>query len=155
MVVLQNAVNTSLTISEVSFCAMIRNHGFNFHLFLFLFLSLFFICGCAGSSLLCGLFSSCGEQGLLSYGWAQALGHTGFRSCRSWTLEDSLNDVVHGLSCSTTGGTSPDQESDPRLLNWQKDSLPLSHTELLGLFLFKWPDFKSDEWKHFSLRFIL
>ena len=96
-----------------------------------------------------------GEQGLLSYGWAQALGHTGFRSCRSWTLEDSLNDVVHGLSCSTTGGTSPDQESDPRLLNWQKDSLPLSHTELLGLFLFKWPDFKSDEWKHFSLRFIL
>ena len=56
--------------------------------FFFVFLS---ICGCAGFSLLCGLFSSCGERGLLFYCWAQSLGHTGLNSCRSWTLDNSLN----------------------------------------------------------------
>ena len=63
--------------------------------------------GCAGSSLLCELFSSCGKQGLLccsvqaSYCEGSlvsehgALGHTGFSNCSSLALE-------HGLSnCGT------------------------------------------------------
>ena len=32
-----------------------------------------------------------------------------------------------GLSCSTACGISPDQGSNPLLLPWQVDSLPLSH----------------------------
>ena len=35
--------------------------------------------------------------------------------------------VVHGLSCSVAGGVFPDQRSNPCLLLWQVDSLPLSH----------------------------
>ena len=69
-----------------------------------------FIFGCAGFSLLCGLFSNCGEWGLLSscgaeasycdgfscWG-AQALGHTGFSSCGLWALEHRLNNC--GAPC--------------------------------------------------------
>ena len=59
-----------------------------------------FTFGCTGSSLLCGVFSSCREQGLFSSCGtcnshcsdfsccrALALVHAGFRSCRSGTLE--------------------------------------------------------------------
>ena len=35
--------------------------------------------------------------------------------------------MVHGLSCSEACGVFPDQGSNPRLLHWQADSLPLSH----------------------------
>ena len=35
--------------------------------------------------------------------------------------------VVHGLSCSEARGIFPDQGSNPCLLHWQLDSLPLSH----------------------------
>ena len=35
--------------------------------------------------------------------------------------------VVHRLSCSTTCGIFLDQGSNPCLLHWQADSLPLSH----------------------------
>ena len=76
--------------------------------------------GCTGSSLLCGLFSSCGEQGAhfavvhrlliaLSCCGAQALRHEGFRavacglsSCTSWALEHRLNSCGIWLSCSVT-----------------------------------------------------
>ena len=64
----------------------------------------FFTFGCAAPPLLCGLFGSCGERGLLSFcrAWAshcggfpscraQSLGHTGFSSCGSQALEDRLN----------------------------------------------------------------
>ena len=70
-----------------------------------------FIFGCAGSSLLRRLFSSCGKQGLLSSGGIQvshcssfscgeatgtwALECKGSSSCGSWALEHRLN------SCST------------------------------------------------------
>ena len=59
--------------------------------------------GCAGSSLLHGLFSSCREQGLLSACGAQAshrrafsraaqvLGHLGFSGCSSWSREHELS----------------------------------------------------------------
>ena len=88
-----------------------------FKLILFIYIWL------AGSSLLCRLFSSCSEQGLLSsWGvWAShcgsfsccriwALGHTGFsscstwvRSCGSWALEhrfsicDAWDKLLHGM----------------------------------------------------------
>ena len=45
---------------------------------------IFLIFGCAGSSLLCGLFSSGGEQGLLSSCSAQASHCGGFSYCRAW-----------------------------------------------------------------------
>ena len=35
--------------------------------------------------------------------------------------------VVHGLSCSTACGIFLDQGSNPCLLHWQVDSVPLSH----------------------------
>ena len=35
--------------------------------------------------------------------------------------------MVHGPSCSTACGIFPDQGSNPHLLHWQTDSLPLSH----------------------------
>ena len=35
--------------------------------------------------------------------------------------------AAHRLSCSPACGLFPDQGSDPRLLHWQADSLPLSH----------------------------
>ena len=44
-----------------------------------------FIFGCAGSSLLHGLFSSCGKQGLLSSCGVQASHCCGF-SCGAWAL---------------------------------------------------------------------
>ena len=63
-----------------------------------------FVFGCAESWLLWGLFSSCGEQGLLSRGgahtshWgvfshygAQTLGRAGLSSCSSQALEHRLN----------------------------------------------------------------
>ena len=74
--------------------------------FVFVFLIykfLFFFLGVL-SPLLCWLFSSCGEQGLLSrctaqishcrgfsYCGAQAIGHVGFSSWGSWTLQHKLN----------------------------------------------------------------
>ena len=69
--------------------------------FFFFFLQIF---GCAGSSLLSGLFSSCGKQGLcyscgvqvshcsgFSCCGAWALGPLGFSSCGSWALEHRLD----------------------------------------------------------------
>ena len=35
--------------------------------------------------------------------------------------------MAHGLSCSMACGIFPDQGSNPCLLHWQVDSLPLSH----------------------------
>ena len=67
-----------------------------------MFLSYNFISDCAGSALLCGLFSSCHEHGQLSScspwpycsclsgGGAQVLGHTGFRSCGTWVVVPRL-----------------------------------------------------------------
>ena len=52
-----------------------------------------FIFGCAGSSLLCGLFSGCGKQGLLSSCGAQTsvIAGSGLSSCGSQALEHSFN----------------------------------------------------------------
>ena len=105
--------------------------------------------GSAGSSLLWGLFSSCGNQGLLpSCGvWAshcqgfsccgaRPLGHSGFRSCGSQALKHRLNIVAHGLSRPAINKISPDQGWNPLcLLHWQVSSLVLRYQRsLLSLF---------------------
>ena len=61
---------------------------------------------------------------LLCREWA--LGHMGFSGCGSQSLEHRLNSVAHRLSCSAACGIFPDQVSNPRLLHWQADSLPLN-----------------------------
>ena len=43
--------------------------------------------------------------------------------------------VAHELTCSVACGAFPDQGSNPCLLHWQVDSLPLSHQGSLCLFL--------------------
>ena len=88
---------------------------------------------CTGSSLLHGLFSSCGEQGpLFQHGGfsccrAQDLGYTSFRSCSSRALELGQVVVVQGLSCPEARGIFPDQGLNLCLLCWQVDYLPLSY----------------------------
>ena len=106
--------------------------------------------GWAGSSLLCRLLSSYGEQGLLSgcevwashcggfsHHRAQALGH-GLQEV--WHLgpvgsvvvvpgfwNTGLAVVAHGLSCSRACGIFLDQGSKSCLQHWQANSLPLSY----------------------------
>ena len=88
--------------------------------------------------MLCGLFFSCSEQashcGRFSCCGAWALGPTGFSNCSSWALERWLNSCgavtkqqQNGLSCSVACGIFLDQSSNPCLLPWQVDSLPLRH----------------------------
>ena len=89
-------------------------------IFIYSFLIILFIFGCAGSSLLRGLFSSCSKLGLLSscglwasycggssYCGEPALGHKGFRSCSAWALEHSSVVVAWGLRCSVACGSLP------------------------------------------------
>ena len=76
----------------------------------------FSIVRCAGFSLWC--FSCCR---------AWALRHTGFRSCGSQALEHRPRVVVHELRCSEARRIFPDQGSNPCLLHWQADYLPLRH----------------------------
>ena len=98
-----------------------------------------FIFGCAGASLLQGLFSSCGEQGLLFievYGLlivvASLVAEYGLRAQASVVVVPRLQStgsiaVMHGLNCFAASGIFPDQRLNPCLLHWQADSLPLSH----------------------------
>ena len=105
-----------------------------------------FIFGCVEFSLLCQLFSTCGQQGLLcSCGvwafhcggfsccraWALgmqasvAVAH-GISSCGSWALEHRFSTCSHRLNCSTACRIFPYQGSNLCLLHWHADSLPLS-----------------------------
>ena len=43
--------------------------------------------------------------------------------------------VAHGFSCSAARGIFPDQESNPYLLHWQADSLPLSQQPNPGIWI--------------------
>lgn len=79
------------------------------------------IFGCAGSSLLRGLFSSCSTWAPHCGGFcccrAQALGRSGFGSCGTWAqivavprLQSTGSGVgAHSLSCSKTCGIIPNQ----------------------------------------------
>ena len=53
-----------------------------------------FFCGCAGSSLLCGLFSSCSKQGLISGCDARASYCDGFSHCEALALGTRASVVV-------------------------------------------------------------
>ena len=84
-------------------------------------------------------FSSCGERGLLSIcAWAshcggfsccgpQALGWPGFSSCSSQALEHRFNSCGTWVSCSEACGIFSYQGSNPCLLHWQMDCLPLCY----------------------------
>ena len=87
--------------------------------FFFLMFIYWFIFGCAGSLLLLRLFPSCRARashgGDLSFLRARVLGHAGSVV------------VAFRLNCSSACGLFPDWESNPCLLHWQMNSLPLSH----------------------------
>ena len=90
------------------------------------------ILGCAGSLLLRGLFSSCGEQGLLSSYSARTHRSSSF-GCRALAPGAGSSVLAaQGLGCSAACGIFPDQGSSPRLRYWQIDSLLLSHQESLN-----------------------
>ena len=108
-----------------------------FQVFFFLIIIRF---GRAGSLSPCGVFSSCGEQGLLSTCSPRAphccsfsscgagtLGCAGFSSCGCWALQCRLNSCGTGVSCSAACGISPDRGLNLSLLHWQVDSFPLNH----------------------------
>ena len=96
-------------------------NGFNIHYYYHSFLKkmiYWFIFGCAGSSLLHGLFSSCGERGLLSsvlashcHGFSccrpQILGRMSFSSYGSWAVETGSAATAHKFSCSMACGDFP------------------------------------------------
>ena len=117
----------------------------SFHGIFFIYFIYF---GLSGSSLLQGLFSGCRDQGLLSTSGAQASRCCGFSCCKAQALgcvgfgncgmsaqwlqltgsRSQAQQLWHiGLSCSVIYGILSDQRSNPCLLHWQVDSLPLSH----------------------------
>ena len=115
--------------------ALCQMYGFRFQLDYLLDMIFFknnkllkFIFGCAESCCFAGFFSSCREQGLLSCCGARALGPAGFSSRRRCELWSTSSEVVgHRLSSSAACGVVLDQGSNPCLLYWRVDFLPLSH----------------------------
>ena len=105
----------------------------------FFFLFKEFILDCAESSLLHGLFSSCGDWGLLVItvlGLLTAVasrvvdtgsGCTGSVAAAPWLWRTSSIAVECRARSSNTCGISPGQGSNPCLLHWQADSLPLGY----------------------------
>ena len=81
-------------------------------------------------------FSSCGEQGLLSSGRAQASHCSGFSCCGAWGPETGSAVVTQGLSCLSACGIFLDQGLNPCPLHWQVDSQPLDHKGLPICLLF-------------------
>ena len=81
------------------------------------------IFGCARSSLLCRLFSSCSEPGLLSRcrPWASLCGR--FSHCRAQALGAQASVVVAlELSCPIACGIFLNQGSNQCSLHWQANS---------------------------------
>ena len=128
--------------------AICQMYGFRFQLDYLLDMIFFknndfylFIFSCAESCCFAGFFSRCGEQGLLSSCDARvshcggfsccgawALGRAGFSSRRTCELWGAGSEVVgHRLSSSAACGVVLNQGSNPCLLYWQVDSLPLSY----------------------------
>jgi len=113
----------------------------------FIYLSIF---GCAGSSLLSGIFSSCSERGPLSGcgAWAShwsgpliaeldlqgiqasAVAAHGLSSCSSRALEHRLNSCGAGFSCLWHVGFSWTRDlTHVSYIRGKEPSLPLSHEE--------------------------
>ena len=91
---------------------------------------------------------------------ASVVAARGFSSCSSPALSTGSTVVAQRLSCSMAGGIFPDQGSNPPLLQWQVNSLPLRHQGSPNVFLnntvpwFKTQDTKGYKWKgYFSLLF--
>ena len=59
--------------------------------------------------------------------WASEVASYGLNSCGSQALEQRLSSCGAWTCCSVAYGIFPDQGSNPCLLHWQADSLPLSH----------------------------
>ena len=100
--------------------------------------------GCAGSSLLGGLFSSPSGRGVLSRCRGRAAHLGGFSCCRAQLqVTWAFKVVTRGPSCSVARETFPGQGWNPCLLPWQADSLPLSQQGSLNnvCFLEMSPDF--------------
>ena len=80
----------------------------------------------------CGLFSRCGVQtshgGGFSCCGTRAPGHAGFSSCSSRGTRTQAHSLwCMGLADPRHVVIFPDRGSNPCLLHWQADSLPLSH----------------------------
>ena len=106
--------------------------------------------GCAGASVLLGLFSSCGEWGSL-FSWC-GFSCLGSRLGRFQELQHTGSIVVVlGLRCSEAWGIFSDQGSNPYLLHWQVDTLPLNHQGMNPLiFAFIFITFFCFLWVSFS-----
>ena len=113
------------------------------------FLNFLFIYGCSGSSLLCTGSSLVLSSGPLPSCGVQVARCSGFSCCTARALGLRLQQLEHhelrstvsvvvarGLSCSAACGIFLDQESNPSVLLWQVDSLPLSHQESPGSYDF-------------------
>ena len=108
-------------------------HPTNFLILFFLFLKFVYLflvvqglhcCMCVGLSLWCLLLlQSTGFRVLR----LQQLWHMGSIVAAPRLQSTGLVVVVQGLSCSKVCGIFLDQRSNPCLLYWQADSLPLSH----------------------------
>ena len=78
-----------------------------------------------------GLLSSCRVS--CSLHWLLLLQSTGSKACRLQKLRSMGSAAaapkhrLSGLSCPVACGIFPDQGSNPRLLQWQVNCLPLSH----------------------------
>ena len=107
-----------------------------------------FIFGCAGSLLLCGLFSSCSLRAAhcsgLSCCGAQALWSSGFSSCDAWAQKLQLLDsrtqaqqLCTGLVTPWHVGTSQprDQSHVSCIGRWIFSFLPLSHKGNPAIFI--------------------
>ena len=60
----------------------------------------------------------------------------GLRICSSRALEHGLNSCGAQVCCAMAGGIFLDQGSNPCLLHWQADPLPLSHQGSLPVIFF-------------------
>ena len=99
-------------------------------------LKILFICGCAGTSLLPGLFPSCRARASDRSGFSGcgAPGPAGFSTCGSRAQQSQLRTPEHRpSSCGAWAYLPPSVWNLPRsglspcLLHWREDSLPLSH----------------------------
>ena len=79
----------------------------------------------AEHGLLIVVTSHCRAQALGA--WASVVAAHGLSSWGSQALEHRIVVVAHKLSCSPAYGIFPTQGSNPRLLHWQADSVPLCH----------------------------
>ena len=97
------------------------------------------IFGGAGSLFLLRLFSSCGEQRLLSKAGVQTSHWSSFSCSRVWGLGHTGSVAVahHPVAC----GIFPDQGLKPCCLHWQAGSQPLNHQGSPAAF-FLWLPYK-------------